>query len=67
MIDITPIYCGWFVEGLPIRVFRNYENFGIPFPNKQAMRAYSSLWNADNWATRDGLIKIDWSNAPFTS
>nr|XP_029118905.1 probable xyloglucan endotransglucosylase/hydrolase protein 26 [Elaeis guineensis] len=54
-----------FVDGLPIRVFRNYEKIRIPFPNKQAMTAYSSLWNADNWATRGGLIKIDWSNAPF--
>ncbi|GMQ06459.1 hypothetical protein CsSME_00051041 [Camellia sinensis var. sinensis] len=29
------------------------------------MRVYSSLWNADNWATRGGLVKIDWSCAPF--
>lgn len=31
------------------------------------MRLYSSLWNADNWATRGGLVKIDWSKAPFTA
>lgn len=29
------------------------------------MRVYSSLWNADNWATRGGLVKIDWDGAPF--
>lgn len=29
------------------------------------MRVYSSLWNADNWATRGGLVKIDWNSAPF--
>lgn len=31
------------------------------------MRIYSSLWNADNWATRGGLVKTDWTKAPFTA
>ncbi|OIS97360.1 xyloglucan endotransglucosylasehydrolase protein 22 [Nicotiana attenuata] len=31
------------------------------------MRIYSSLWNADDWATRGGLIKTDWSKAPFSA
>ncbi|KAK7243790.1 hypothetical protein RIF29_38602 [Crotalaria pallida] len=29
------------------------------------MGVYSTLWDADNWATRGGLEKIDWSKAPF--
>ncbi|TQE06061.1 hypothetical protein C1H46_008371 [Malus baccata] len=47
--------------------FRNLESFGTPFPKNQAMILYSSLWNADNWATRGGLVKIDWTQSPFTA
>ncbi|KAL6984770.1 xyloglucan:xyloglucosyl transferase [Sarracenia purpurea var. burkii] len=57
--------CRWYVDSLPIRVFRNYQSSGIPYPSQQGMRVYSSLWNADNWATRGGLVKIDWSGSPF--
>ncbi|XP_020209663.1 xyloglucan endotransglucosylase/hydrolase protein 22 [Cajanus cajan] len=43
------------------------ESKGVPFPKNQAMRIYSSLWNADDWATRGGLVKTDWAQAPFTA
>ncbi|RWR84332.1 putative xyloglucan endotransglucosylase/hydrolase protein 23 [Cinnamomum micranthum f. kanehirae] len=55
------------VDGTPIRQFKNREASGIPFPKNQPMRIYSSLWNADDWATRGGLVKTDWSQAPFTA
>ena len=55
------------MDGTPIREFKNSESKGIPFPKNQAMRLYSSLWNADDWATRGGLVKTDWSQAPFTA
>ncbi|GAU21011.1 hypothetical protein TSUD_201600 [Trifolium subterraneum] len=55
------------VDGTPIREFKNMESKGIPFPKNQPMRIYSSLWNADDWATRGGLVKTDWSKAPFTA
>ncbi|KAL4035898.1 hypothetical protein IC575_004608 [Cucumis melo] len=53
------------VDDTPIREFNNSESIGVPFPKKQPMRIYSSLWNADNWATRGGLVKTDWTQAPF--
>ncbi|XP_026428332.1 xyloglucan endotransglucosylase/hydrolase protein 24-like [Papaver somniferum] len=55
------------VDGTPIRVFRNAEHLGVPYPKSQPMRLYSSLWCADNWATKGGIVKTDWSRAPFVA
>ncbi|XP_023739615.1 xyloglucan endotransglucosylase protein 1 [Lactuca sativa] len=57
----------WFVDGTPIRQFKNLETYNITFPNKQPMWIFSSLWDAEDWATRGGLVKTDWTQAPFTA
>lgn len=55
------------VDNIPIRVFNNNEAIGVPYPKRQPMRLYSSLWNADDWATQGGKVKTDWTKAPFTA
>ncbi|KAJ0031963.1 hypothetical protein Pint_14177 [Pistacia integerrima] len=47
--------------------FKNSESIGVPFPKNQPMRIYSSFWNADDWSTGGGLLKTDWTQAPFTA
>ncbi|KAG6530606.1 hypothetical protein ZIOFF_012847 [Zingiber officinale] len=54
-----------YVDETPIRVFRNNECLGVPNPKSQPMRVYASIWDGDDWATRGGLDKTDWSKAPF--
>ncbi|XP_075498018.1 xyloglucan endotransglucosylase/hydrolase protein 24-like [Primulina tabacum] len=55
------------VDNIPIRVFNNHEAIGTPFPKRQPMRVYASLWNADDWATQGGRVKTDWTKAPFVA
>ncbi|KAH9611452.1 hypothetical protein KSS87_009102 [Heliosperma pusillum] len=55
------------VDGTPIREFKNMESIGVAFPKSQPMRVYSSLWDAEDWATQGGRVKTDWSKAPFTA
>jgi len=61
------------VDGTPVRVFKNREkelggvDNNYHYPKSQAMRIYSSLWNAEDWATRGGLVKTDWTKAPFVA
>lgn len=57
----------FYVDGTPIRAFRNLERRGVPYLKSQPMRLYASLWDAEEWATRGGLVKTDWSQAPFAA
>jgi xyloglucan:xyloglucosyl transferase len=57
----------FFVDQVPVRVHRHTKATRDVFPRKQGMYMFSSIWNADNWATRGGLEKTNWSAAPFVS
>ena len=59
--------CRFSVDGTPIRQFKNHETKGIPYPENQPMWIFSSLWDAEDCATRGGLVKTDWTQAPFTA
>jgi len=69
----TPNQIIFSVDGTPVRVFKNREkelggvDNNYHYPKSQAMRIYSSLWNAEDWATRGGLVKTDWTKAPFVA
>ena len=56
------------MDDVPIRVFKNTSaDLGVRYPFSQPMKLYSSLWNADDWATQGGRVKTDWSHAPFSA
>ncbi|KAH8941300.1 hypothetical protein BDL97_14G030800 [Sphagnum fallax] len=58
-------YVMFLVDNVPIRVFKNNQNLGVPYLNSQAMAVYTSLWDGSQWATEGGRVKIDWQYAPF--
>ncbi|KAG0616457.1 hypothetical protein M758_5G117300 [Ceratodon purpureus] len=53
------------VDNKPIRVFKNNEDLGIAYPKNKPMGLYASLWNGDSWATQGGMVKTNWTHAPF--
>ncbi|CAN6205580.1 unnamed protein product [Urochloa humidicola] len=60
----------FFVDKVPIRVYPNDASKPTSngfFPISKPMYIFSSIWNADDWATRGGLEKTDWAKAPFVS
>ncbi|KAK7339166.1 hypothetical protein VNO77_19818 [Canavalia gladiata] len=52
----------FYVDEIPIRVFKNNSNIGVSFPSQQ-MHIMASIWNGEPWASNGK--RIDWKQAPF--
>ncbi|KAM6579488.1 hypothetical protein CsatA_003262 [Cannabis sativa] len=64
----NPSHVVFSIDGKPIREFKNLEGLGVVgYPKSQPMRMFSSLWNAEDWATRGGLVKTNWTEGPFVA
>ena len=57
--------CRWYVDNVPIRIYRNTPTTSATYPKWKPMAVYGSVWNGDSWATRGGLDKINFAYAPF--
>lgn len=55
---ISHIY-RFFVDGIPVRVVKNYTEIGAKYP-KLPMRVHATLWNDTKW-----LGQTDWSKGAF--
>ncbi|PWA89076.1 xyloglucan endotransglucosylase/hydrolase protein 22 [Artemisia annua] len=64
-ITWNPFMIVMYVDGTPVRVFKNMESNGVPYLKDMPMRVYLSLWDGDQWATRGGTVKTNWSESPF--
>ncbi|TVU07778.1 hypothetical protein EJB05_41147 [Eragrostis curvula] len=56
-----------YIDGTPIRVFKNNAAYGVPFPTRQPVHVFASIWDAEDWATQGGRVKTNWSSAPFVA
>ncbi|KAF8689689.1 hypothetical protein HU200_041684 [Digitaria exilis] len=64
-VEWNPRHIIMFIDGTPIRVYKNEASHGVPFPTLRRLRLDGSLWNADDWATQGGRVKTNWTQAPF--
>ncbi|KAG7547878.1 Concanavalin A-like lectin/glucanase domain superfamily [Arabidopsis suecica] len=60
----NPYQIVFYVDNIPIRVFKNTTSEGMNYPSKP-MQVVVSLWNGEDWATDGGKSKINWALAPF--
>ncbi|KAI4354350.1 hypothetical protein L6164_003220 [Bauhinia variegata] len=52
----------FYVDKIPVRVFKNKSKLGVNFPSHQ-MHLTGSIWNGEPWASNGK--RIDWTEAPF--
>jgi xyloglucan:xyloglucosyl transferase len=62
----NPKLITFFVDKIPIRMFRNNVNIGVDYPS-QPMAVYSSIFDGSTWATRGGAVPVDYTKAPFVA
>ncbi|XP_020099138.1 xyloglucan endotransglucosylase/hydrolase protein 24-like [Ananas comosus] len=56
----NPQQINWYVDGIPIRVFKKANVSEVAYLENQPMKIHASLWDGSNW-----IGPIDWSKAPF--
>ncbi|KAJ1397468.1 Transferase [Sesbania bispinosa] len=47
----------FYVDNIPIRVYKNKSNIGVGYPSKP-MQIQATLWDGDSWATNGVLVPI---------
>lgn len=69
MVKVLFLVCfrRFFVDDVPVRVFKNNRGIGIAYPDSQPVGIYSTIFNGENWATNDGWVKLNWTMAPFVA
>ncbi|GAB2282062.1 hypothetical protein Dimus_016620 [Dionaea muscipula] len=56
----NPYIIVFYIDGIPIRVFKNGNSDELPFL-RQPLRIHATIWDGSNWAGGP----IDWSKGPF--
>lgn len=54
--------CRFYVDNIPIRVFKNNTRVGVGYPT-QGMMIEGTLWNGQGWASNGR--PINWREGPF--
>ncbi|CAM6121250.1 unnamed protein product [Calypogeia fissa] len=57
----------FYVDSVPIRVLKYTPTTKKFYPNEKPMWVFTSIWNGDDWATRGGQDKVNWTYAPFVT
>ncbi|KAL9261705.1 Xyloglucan endotransglucosylase/hydrolase protein 2-like protein [Drosera capensis] len=52
----------FYVDGWPIRVFKNNERIQVNYP-KQPLRVEASIWDGSAWASHG--LHVNWTSGPF--